>query len=117
MLCVGMKFCPNCGTKLVLTRREQDTDLRFRCPQCGYAEGDPLISQRPKITAPDTSETAVVILDEGQELRTTPTERAECPKCHNNLAFVWQVQTRGGDEGATQFFRCTKCNYTWRLYT
>ncbi|MCW4034486.1 MAG: transcription factor S, partial [Candidatus Bathyarchaeota archaeon] len=26
-------------------------------------------------------------------------------------------QTRSGDEGATQFFRCTKCSHTFRLYT
>jgi DNA-directed RNA polymerase subunit M len=114
-----MKFCPNCGKKLVLTKGPPDknTSMQFRCPQCNHAEDDPILPQGPKITEPDTPDGAVVILDEGQELRTTPTERADCPKCHNNLAFVWQVQTRGGDEGATQFFRCTKCNFTWRLYT
>jgi DNA-directed RNA polymerase subunit M len=110
-----MKFCPNCGTKLVLSQ-DSNTGLQFRCSQCGYSEGDP-IAQKPKATASNAVEGGVVVLDEGQELRTTPTERADCPKCHNNLALVWQVQTRGGDEGATQFFRCTKCNYTWRLYT
>ncbi|MBI2112883.1 transcription factor S, partial [Candidatus Woesearchaeota archaeon] len=25
-------------------------------------------------------------------------------------------QTRGADEPETRFFRCTKCNYTWREY-
>jgi DNA-directed RNA polymerase subunit M len=30
---------------------------------------------------------------------------------------VWQVQTRGGDEASTQFFRCTKCGHTTREYS
>jgi DNA-directed RNA polymerase subunit M len=111
-----MKFCPSCGTKLVLARGTQDanTDLDHRCPQCGYAEGR---SPIPKGSTETDTQEAVVILDEGQELRTTSTAKAGCPKCPNNLAYVWQVQTRSGDEGATQFFRCTECGHTWRLYT
>jgi DNA-directed RNA polymerase subunit M len=31
--------------------------------------------------------------------------------------YVWQVQTRGGDEASTQFFRCTKCGHTFREYS
>jgi DNA-directed RNA polymerase subunit M len=34
-----------------------------------------------------------VIGKEEQKLRTLPTLRIECPKCGNNLAYVWQVQT------------------------
>jgi len=41
----------------------------------------------------------------------------ECPKCGNNQVYVWQVQTRGADESSTQFFRCTKCGYTFREYS
>ncbi len=52
-----------------------------------------------------------------QKLRTLPTVKVECPKCGNNLAFAWQVQTRGSDESSTQFFRCTKCEFTFREYT
>lgn len=119
LLSGGMKFCPSCGTQLGLLHDEDDasTGLRFRCPECGYAEGDPPSPQGPKATDFDLPEKAVVIIGKEQELRTTPTDRAECPKCHNNLAYVWQVQTRSADEGATQFFRCTQCGYTWRLYT
>ena len=62
-------------------------------------------------------ETIVVIGKEDQQLKTNPTTEIKCPKCENNLAYTWQVQTRAGDEGATQFFRCTKCNHTFRLYT
>ena len=51
-----------------------------------------------------------------QKLQTLPTAAVECPKCGNNQAYTWQVQTRGADESSTQFFRCTKCNYTFREY-
>jgi DNA-directed RNA polymerase subunit M len=45
------------------------------------------------------------------------TIKMKCEKCENNEVFVWQVQTRGGDEASTQFMRCTKCGHTFREYT
>jgi DNA-directed RNA polymerase subunit M/transcription elongation factor TFIIS len=42
------------------------------------------------------------------------TDSVECPKCGNKHAFWWIVQTDSADEPSTQFFRCTKCNHTWR---
>jgi DNA-directed RNA polymerase subunit M/transcription elongation factor TFIIS len=42
------------------------------------------------------------------------TDTVECPKCRNRQAFWWIVQTDSADEPSTQFFRCTKCNHTWR---
>ncbi len=37
-----------------------------------------------------------------------------CPECGNVQAYWWIVQTDSGDEPSAQFFRCTKCNHTWR---
>ena len=37
-----------------------------------------------------------------------------CSKCGNRQARWWIVQTDSADEPSTQFFRCTKCNHTWR---
>jgi DNA-directed RNA polymerase subunit M/transcription elongation factor TFIIS len=42
------------------------------------------------------------------------TDKVECPKCGNHEAYWWMVQTDTADEPSTQFFRCTKCNHTWR---
>ena len=42
--------------------------------------------------------------------------RIECPKCGNMEAYAWQMQTRSADEGATTFYRCTKCGHSWREY-
>lgn len=91
-----------------------NVDMKYGCPKCSYAEGHASVPQ--ETTVPDAQET-VVVIDEGQELRTTSTVRTSCPTCQHNLAYIWQVQTRSGDEGATQFFRCTECGHTWRLYT
>jgi DNA-directed RNA polymerase subunit M len=52
-----------------------------------------------------------------QELHTMPTLRIECPKCGNNTANVWQVQTRGSDESSTQFLRCLRCGFIHRECT
>jgi len=42
------------------------------------------------------------------------TDTDGCPECGNIQAYWWIVQTDSGDEPSTQFFRCTKCNHTWR---
>lgn len=41
-------------------------------------------------------------------------ETEGCPQCGNIQAYWWIVQTDSGDEPSAQFFRCTKCNHTWR---
>ncbi len=115
-----MEFCAKCGKKLVAKKGKKE-NVVWVCPKCGYRKsvesGEriiiPLTVKEPK----PFQESIAVIGREEQKLRTLPTVRVECPKCGNNVAFVWQVQTRGSDESSTQFFRCTKCNYTFREYT
>ena len=46
-----------------------------------------------------------------------PKIKIECSKCKNKVAYYWTQQTRGADEPETRFFKCTKCNYTWREYS
>ena len=41
----------------------------------------------------------------------------DCEKCHNKEGVSWTFQTRSADEPETKFYRCTKCNHTWRDYT
>ena len=114
-----MRFCPNCGAKLIQARdkKSANTALGYNCPKCQYAKNDSKLTRKFKVTEPNTQDEGIVIIDKELGLRTTPTTRTECPNCHNLMAEVWQVQTRSGDEGPTQFFRCTKCRHTWRLYT
>ncbi len=114
-----MEFCPNCGTRLTPTRKKQKkkVTLELVCKKCGYKKQ----GARSPVVVPNeiertTQEPIAVIGRKEQKLRTLPKVRVECPKCGNNQAYVWQVQTRGSDESSTQFFRCTKCNYTFREY-
>ena len=90
------------------------------CPKCGYkkqAQEGKVTPKVARVIQHNPQELVAVIGREEQKLRTLPTVRMECPKCGNNLVYVWQVQTRGADESSTQFFRCTKCGYTFREYS
>jgi len=100
-------------------KRSGKNVLVLSCPKCGYTKPptDVKVATIPKVIEQPPKESIAVISKEEQKLRTLPTVRIECPKCGNNLAYVWQVQTRGSDESSTQFFRCTKCSHTFREYS
>ncbi len=103
-----MKFCPKCEIKL------KKNDASLQCPKCGHIEGGE--EQQPKSEKKEfNSEFAVFAENEGNE--TQPTVSIECEKCGNDQAIWWMLQTRSADEPTTQFYRCTKCRYTWRDYT
>ncbi|MBS7658689.1 MAG: transcription factor S [Candidatus Bathyarchaeia archaeon] len=104
-----MQFCPKCGTALTLTKKNDKVILK--CMKCNY-ETEKTEKAITKIA--QEKEKIVVVSKEEEKIRTMPKVKAECPKCGNREAFYWIVQTRGADESSTQFFRCTKCGYTWR---
>jgi DNA-directed RNA polymerase subunit M len=87
----------------------------YICPKCGAEQ--PMTEEIKIEREAKNQDKVVVIGKKEQSLRTTAQVKAECPKCGNDKASWWQVQTRGIDESATQFFRCTKCGYTWRDYS
>jgi DNA-directed RNA polymerase subunit M len=113
-----MEFCPNCERKLFPSTEasESTSRVQLKCIRCGYIQDDVLQTALANNNAKPISN-VVTVIDNKDELQTMPTTRRECPHCDNTLAFYWQVQTRAGDEGSTQFFRCTQCRHTWRLYT
>jgi transcription factor S len=116
-----MEFCENCGSRLVPRKISSGNQvmLMLVCNKCEYKKqeseeemirsGGKLIEHGPK--------QLVAVIDKEAQLTTLPTVHIECPRCDNNTANVWQVQTRGSDESSTQFLRCTRCNYTFREYT
>ena len=112
-----MDFCPECGTRLAIKREqnEERVSVALNCSKCGYSqpiESEESIKQKNALNS--THEIVTVISEEEAKLRTMPTLKIECPKCENGEAYWWMVQTRSADESPTQFFRCTKCNHTWR---
>lgn len=117
-----MEFCPECDSRLEpkKTQKGAEVTLMLVCSKCGYTKQPSGKSEQPKIgkiIQPTTKPVMTIISEEDQKIKTMPTLRVECDKCGNNLVYVWQVQTRGGDEASTQFMRCTKCGHTFREYT
>ena len=63
----------------------------------------------------DDSDFTIIDDDEGEK-DALPTIEIECEKCGHDQAVWWTLQTRSADEPTTQFYRCTKCEHTWRNY-
>lgn len=103
-----MKFCARCQSRL---RRIEGVMI---CPQCKYSEDDAVRAHTAE-SAEEVSEFNVLSEDEGREM--LPTIKIDCPRCENNEAVWWMLQTRSADEPTTQFYRCSKCSHTWRDYS
>ena len=110
-----MEFCPNDGTRLKVrqVRLETKSISALACDKCGfYRKTDKAVSKSEELK---TASIKVVGAAE-EKIKTMPTTTIECPKCKHTTAFWWILQTRGGDEPTTQFFRCENCGHTWRQY-
>ncbi|MGD6807916.1 MAG: transcription factor S [Candidatus Bathyarchaeia archaeon] len=116
-----MEFCPNCGTRLATKKAQaKKVALWLVCHKCGYekpqqAGEEPVLVNR--VIQHSAQQMVAVIGEQEAQLNTLPTIDIECPRCGNNRAYVWLVQTRGADESSTQFMRCSKCNFTFREYS
>ena len=100
-----MQFCPRCGAVLIQKRKN------YGCPRCNYSTKEKVrIFSSEKMN--DKKEIAIVKKDE----QILPVTTAICKQCKNHEAYFWTVQTRSGDEAETKFFKCTKCEHTWREY-
>jgi len=101
-----MEFCPKCGAILVHKVKNAG------CPRCTYsAKGKIKIKTSEKNEEPK-EEIAVI----KKETSVFPIINERCKECTNEKAYFWTVQTRSGDEAETKFFKCTKCEHTWREY-
>jgi transcription factor S len=115
-----VKFCPRCGTRLKLKQIKgaHEVSITYLCDNCGYAN-KPATQTVRQLTEEELSNSnqIKVVGDKEAKLNSLPTTKIECPKCGNDEAFWWFLQTRSGDEPPTQFYRCVKCNHTWRSYS
>lgn len=100
-----MEFCPKCGAVLIQKRKN------YGCPRCDYTTKEKIkIKTSEKIE--EKNKVAVI----KKEMNTLPIVVERCRKCGNDKAYFWTIQTRAGDEAETKFFKCTKCDHTWREY-
>jgi DNA-directed RNA polymerase subunit M len=110
-----LEFCPDCGTRMIRSKEvlARTITLIFLCPKCGNKkEYTPSNSFIPKIVN-HPKKNMVIIGKKEQRLRTEPIIRINCPSCGNKTSFTWMVHGRS-EQSSTQFFRCTKCNHTFR---
>ena len=100
-----MEFCEKCGSVIAV---QED---KIACAACGHKA-----KKKPKIEATEKlgKKEGVVVINE--EVSTYPIVQIDCPKCGHKKAYFWTTQTRAGDESETKFYKCTKCNHTWRKY-
>ena len=115
-----MKFCPKCETRM----KSKIEENIFTCPRCGFSamkdNGNKeagFVTSSSLLYADKNVGSSLKVMDSEKGPETLPTTAIDCPKCGNNNAFWWMLQTRSADEATTQFYRCTKCGHTWRNYS
>lgn len=100
-----MEFCEKCGG-MILTK-----DGKTACAACGHK---PKRKQTVKSSEKIENKEVVAVIKKEENIN--PIVDIKCPKCKNGKAYFWTQQTRSSDESETKFYRCTKCNHSWRNY-
>ncbi len=102
-----MEFCPKCGSIIMATERGS-----FACAKCGYRP-----KGKVKIEASEKMQkTSPISVIKEKESEVNPIVDMKCPNCKNEKCYFWTLQTRASDESETKFYKCTKCEHTWRKY-
>ena len=107
-----MDFCPKCESRL-----KKNNDGSLSCPKCKFVK-----EGTAKVQAEKSEEvnSEFLVMDESDLSKAKGLESTvpiDCEKCHNKEGVSWTFQTRSADEPETKFYRCVKCNHTWRDYT
>ena len=108
-----MMFCEKCGA-LMIPKRDSKGKKVVACSKCRNVsmKRDSLIL-REKTQCMDKK--VIEVIDKRVDI--LPKTKEDCVKCGHKEAFYWTVQTRAADEAETRFFKCVKCNHTWRSYS
>ena len=107
-----MMFCDKCESILVPKKVQGKTKLLCgRCGKPSQKRGTIVLKEKTQTAA----KKAIEVID--KRLETLPKVKETCPKCGYKDAYYWLVQTRAADEAETRFFKCVKCNHTWRSYS
>ena len=114
-----MEFCPKCGSRLEPKKTGEGNDFVLSCAKCGFSKepANKKVEARTGAVIQPKPTKFMTVVSQEDEVNTMAKIKKQCDKCGNMEVYVWQVQTRGGDEASTQFMRCTKCGHTFREYT
>lgn len=114
-----MEFCPTCGSRLEPKKTGVDNAFVLCCAKCNFTKHpiDRKAEARTGVVIKPKPKQFMTVVAQSDEVNTMARIKKMCEKCGNMDVYVWQVQTRGGDEASTQFMRCTKCGHTFREYT
>ena len=107
-----MDFCPKCESRL-----KKNNDGLLACPKCKFVKAGAVKEGEKKL---DETNSEFLVMDESDLSKAKGLESTvpiDCEKCHNKEGVSWTFQTRSADEPETKFYRCVKCNHTWRDYT
>ena len=107
-----MDFCPKCDSRL-----KNNNDGLSSCPKCGFVKEGTAKKQTGKSEEVNSEFLVMDESDMNQAKGLESTVPIDCEKCNNKEGVSWTFQTRSADEPETKFYRCTKCNHTWRDYT
>ncbi len=103
-----MQFCPKCGSILMPRKRGKKTVVRCSCGYSSKEKKDFVLKEKVVINNK--------VEVEEKKVEPLPEVDIECPKCRNKKAYYWTIQTRAGDEAETIFYKCSKCEHSWRQY-
>ena len=101
-----MEFCPKCGAVLIKKVKNDG------CPRCNYSAKS---SVKLK-TSEKLGEKKKIPILSNKDSEINPIIEHTCKECGNKKSDFWTMQTRSSDEAETKFFKCTKCEHTWREY-
>jgi len=108
-----MEFCDKCGGLTI--PRKSGSHVVLICRKCGKKKTSK--EKKFKISAfSENKKGKIIIIDKKSNFDVLPKTAVVCPKCENTEAYWWMQQMRAADEAPTRFYKCTKCNHTWREY-
>ncbi len=108
-----MDFCPECGN--LMNPEKKEGKVVLVCSTCEYEEkGTDETDKSYKMVEESEGKDETAVIEREQE--SLPKTANKCPECGHEKAYWWMQQTRSADEPTTRFYRCVKCNHTWREY-
>lgn len=103
-----MQFCPVCESLLLLQTTNHENFLG--CRACVYKL--PLENRLRTVIEFSPPDKFDQLFSE-KESKLSKIQ-INCVKCDGSEAYFFQMQTRSADEASTIFYKCVKCNHTWK---